>query len=214
MTTENNIEEQNALTVGNVIKAPSIITEYDILEDQNKTMRTAFIRISEVNRAKVDNPELGVKAGDIVIYTLEDVLNILYAWLRTKKFVYYVIRHNNEKDENPHVHLVLVFPDNSTTNFKQLKRKFPYGDIETCQSKVRNCVRYLVHADNPEKIQYEWDEIVTNNKSKLEEYKLPGNTSLEVKTKIITDKILAGEIKEYEVEKIPPDIFAKKTLLL
>lgn len=68
-------------------------------------------------------------------------------------------------------------------------------------------MRYLVHADYPEKKQYDWSEILTNAPGKLESYKIPGKASLDVETKVLIDKIIAGEIKEYEISKIDSNIY-------
>lgn len=171
-------------------------------------MRTAFIRVSATNIITKDNEELKVKAGEVIEYQLKDVLNIIDEWLLTKKFNYFIIEHHNEEDSK-HWHIVLDFPKNSTCNFKTLKNKFPYGFIDTCRTGVKNCVRYLCHADNPEKAQYSWDEIITNSPDKLETFKIPGNANVNIERQKIVDKIISGEIKEFEVNKIAPDIYIK-----
>ena len=179
------------------------------MEDNNKKMRTAFIRVSAENHITVDNEKLGVKKGDIVKYTLDDILNTIDEWQTTKKFKYYLIEHNHIEG-NKHWHIVLDFPSNSECDFNTLKNKIPYGQIDTCRTGVKNCVRYLVHADQPEKTQYPWDAIITNAPNKLEDYKIPGKTSVNAETQIIINKIISGEIKEFEIDKIPSDIYIKK----
>ena len=179
------------------------------MEDNNKKMRTAFIRVSAENHIAVDNEKLGVKKGDIVKYTLDDILNTIDEWQTTKKFKYYLIEHNHIEG-NKHWHIVLDFPPNSECDFNTLKNKIPYGQIDTCRTGVKNCVRYLVHADQPEKTQYPWDAIITNALNKLEDYKIPGKTSVSAETQKIINKIISGEIKEFEVDKIPSDIYIKK----
>lgn len=182
---------------------------YFFMEDNNKKMRTAFIRVSAENHITVDNEKLGVKKGDIVKYTLDDILNTIDEWQTTKKFKYYLIEHNHIEG-NKHWHIVLDFPPNSECEFNTLKNKIPYGQIDTCRTGVKNCVRYLVHADQPEKTQYPWDAIITNALNKLEDYKIPGKISINAETKKIINKIISGEIKEFEVDKIPSDIYIKK----
>ena len=171
------------------------------MEKKNKTMRTLFLRVSEVNH---------IANGDEIKYDREDILNTIDNWLKTKKFEYFVIEHINEDGSNKHWHIVISFPNKSSATFNTVKKKFPYGDIETCRSGVKNCVRYIVHIDKPEKKQYKWEDIITNAPNKLEMYKIPGKTSINVETKIITDKIVKGEIKEYEIEKIPTEIYTQK----
>ncbi len=178
-----------------------------------RPLRTAFIRVSAVNHITKENEELGTKEGSVVEYTLEDIMGVINEWQKTKKFYYFIIEHN-DNEENKHWHIVLLFPDNSSCTFKTLKNKFPYGHIDTCRSGVKNCVRYLVHADNPEKIQYEWTDIITNSPDKLEKYKIQGNTSIDAETKIIIEKIHNGEIKQFQINQIPLNIFLKKRRLI
>lgn len=178
------------------------------MKKNNKQMRTAFIRVSAKNHITVDNEKLGVKAGDVVEYTFENILNTIDEWLKTKKFKYYIIEHND--DGNKHWHIVLEFHDKSKCTFDTIKNKFPYGNIDTCRAGVKYCVRYLVHADQPEKTPYPWDAIITNTPNKLEDYKIPGKTSVNADTQKIINKIISGEIKEFEIDKIPSDIYIKK----
>ncbi len=178
-----------------------------------RPLRTAFIRVSAVNHITKDNEELGTKEGSVVEYTLEDILGIIDEWQRTKKFDYFIIEHNDNK-ENKHFHIVISFPKNSSCTFKTIKNKFPFGHIDSCRSGVKNCVRYLVHANNPEKTQYDWADIITNSPDKLEKYKIQGNTSIDAETKIIIEKIHNGEIKQFQINQIPLDIFLKKRRLI
>lgn len=176
---------------------------------RDTTMRTANIRVSAENVAKVDNEALGVKAGDIITYTKEDIINTLEEWSKTKHFDYYLIEHNDDA-ENKHYHIVINFADNSVCKFSVLKKKFPYGDIETCQHGVKNCVQYLVHMNNPEKYQYSWDDVVTNNSAQLELYKVPTRHTQDAKLNFIIHQILCGEIKEYEItQKIDSALYIR-----
>ena len=173
----------------------------------NGNMRNAFCRLSKYNHLTEDNKKLGLKAGDTFIYTKEDLLISLESWSKSKKIKYYLIEHN-ESEENLHYHLVLEFPNNSQCRFSTLKNKFPYGNIEPCGN-VRTCVQYLVHMNHPEKKQYEWAEVKTNAPHKLEEYKLPGALSDNVKLKKLVERIIAGELKQYQIEEIDSDVYVK-----
>ena len=173
-----------------------------------KNMRNAFVRVSAKNIVKKDNEKLGVKAGDEVNYTKDDLLNILDDWLETKKFRYYMIEHDDEED-NIHYHIVIEFMNNSQCRFQTLKNRFPYGKIENCDSGVKNCVQYLVHMNDLNKKQYSWDEVETNSPAKLEDYKIPGKKNMDARLKRLLDDIILGNIKEYEVEKIDSDLYIK-----
>lgn len=176
--------------------------------DQSKLMRTAFLRICLVNHISKDNEELGVKKGDTVTYTVDEIKKKLDEWRLTKKFDYYLIVHDDI--DNTHVHIVLVFNKNSSCEFSTLKKKFPWGQITTCK-KVRSCVRYLTHADYPDKKQYDWSDVITTNPDKLEEYKAEESRPIiDVETDAVVDKILSGEIKPYEIYKIPRKIYLQK----
>ena len=177
-------------------------------KEKNKPMRTAFIRVSATNHITKDNDELGIKAGSVVNYTMENILDIIDEWQKTKKFNYFVIEHNST-EENKHWHIVLSFANNSTCTFNTIKNKFPLGFIDSCKTGVKNCVRYMCHADHPEKVQYPWESIITNAPDKLESYKIPGNNSVDIKVQQTYQAIINGDIKEYEIEKIEPELYIK-----
>ena len=170
---------------------------------KKSSIRNVFIRVSKVNHTK--NGE--------VIYTKEDIHKILDSWSKRKKMSYYFIEHN-EDEENVHYHIVIAFTH--PTDFDTIKKKFPYGNIKEClksydgKSKVHYSVRYLTHADQPTKHQYDWEEVITNNASKLEDYKVPHALSLKVRLKNVIEQIIAGEIKEFEVDKIDSDLYIHK----
>lgn len=161
-----------------------------------KSLKTAFIRISAVN-----NTENG-----IIKYSYDDVKNIVFTWSKTKKFKYYVKDHNNEPgDNNPHYHLVLKF--NTAEPFDDLKKHFPYGDIEPAKN-VKNCVQYLVHMNDLSKTQYDFDEIYTNDDN-INKYRLISATNQLLKLDDYIHQIDAGKIREYNLtESIPIEIFA------
>ena len=176
------------------------------------SVRNVFIRVSRVNVAKEDNPKLGIKAGDTVIYETEDIYNILSEWEKTKKGItYYFIKHDKDgatEGENVHYHIVICF-DNATV-FNQIKARFPYGQISKCIYGVHKTVQYLVHANHPTKYQYSWDEVITNNYIKLEDFKVPYKKSMQVRLEETIQDIINGEIKEFEIDKIDSDLYIKK----
>lgn len=169
--------------------------------EKKKTMRTAFIRVSLLNHISQDNEELGVKKGDTVSYTVEEIKETLDDWNLTKKFDYYMILHD---EGNPHVHIVIEFSKRSLCAFGTLKKKFPWGQINSCKN-VRACVRYLPHIDYPEKQQYDWSDVITNNPDRLEKRYIPDEDIFDID--VIVDKIFKGEIKPFEIYKIPPEVY-------
>ncbi len=177
---------------------------------KNSNMRNAFLRISKNNVVKTDNAALGIKKGDVVSYSKEQILEILDLWAQSKTGLkYYFIEHDAD-EKNKHYHLVLEFGNQSQCRFSTLKNKFPYGDIEKCRHGVKTCVQYLVHMNDPQKHQYSWNEVVTNSPLKLESYKIPGHYAENVMLKTVVDKIIDGQIREYEIpEKIDHDLYVK-----
>ena len=169
---------------------------------KNRMMRTLFIRVSQKNIIHKDNDKLGLKAGDVYIITKQDILDTIDDWLKTTKFDYYLIEHDEDPD-NIHYHLVIVFKGNSQCRFSTAKNKFPYGDIDSCRSHVHHCVRYLVHADSETKYQYDWDDIITSNPGKLEEYKQLIRCSEKQRVKNTVEDIVSGKIKKFQLtEKV------------
>lgn len=176
---------------------------------KDKIMRNAFIRVSAKNILHEDNNKLGLKSGDIVTYTLENVLDVLEDWNRTKHFSYFVIEHN-EDEENKHFHIVISFDSKSSCKFSTLKSKFPYGYIDSCRHGVHACVRYLIHVDNQEKKQYDWSQVISNNPPRLEKYKEPTKYSEQQYVNKLVEQICSGELKEYEItDKIEPTLYVK-----
>lgn len=169
----------------------------------SKSMRSSFIRVSAKNNTK----------DGLVIYKLDDIKNIVEEWNKSKKFLYYIKDHNNEQgDENLHYHIVLKF--NSPTPFVDIKKKFPYGDIESAKS-IKNCVQYLVHMNDLSKTQYDFDDIITNDKN-INKYRLMSEMNKLLKVDEYLRLIDKGIIREYNLtDEIPIEIFAThKTKIL
>lgn len=178
-------------------------------KNTNKNMRNAMIRVSSKNILHADNEKLGLKAGDIVKYSKQDILDTLDDWCKTKLFSYFMIEHN-EKEDNTHYHIVIEFRGNSQCKFNTLKTKFPFGLIDSCRFGVHACVRYLIHADHSEKHQYNWSEVVTNNLALLEKYKQPSKYSEQLYVNKLVEQICNGDIREYEIpDKVEPRIYVK-----
>lgn len=162
-----------------------------------KSIRNAFIRVSKVN-----NTENGV-----VVYEYEDIQKMVLEWNKSKRFKYYLKAHNDEKDDpNPHYHIVIAF--NSPTPFEQIKKVFPYGDIENAKS-VKNCVQYLVHMNDLSKTQYDFSTIITND-TNINKYRLQSQANQLLKLDDYIHRIESGEIREYNLtDYIPIDVFSK-----
>ncbi len=80
-----------------------------------------------------------------------DILNEFY--------IYVYILHDSDEDthgklKKPHYHVILSLPNNSPTNVDSIKSRLQLDYVEGVRS-VRSAMRYLVHADDPDKFQYE-----------------------------------------------------------
>lgn len=187
-------------------------TNNETIEKHPKSMRTAFIRVSYHN---------GTSADGIVDYTFEGIVEIIKEWNKSKGFKYYMIDHTKEADigadengeeNHPHCHIVLKFE--SPTLWENIKEKFPYGRIESARN-TKWCIQYLVHYNHPDKVQFEWSQIVTNDKN-LEKYKIRDKISTKGKLEELLLLIDSGKVKEYNlIEHCTQDIYIhnKKQIL-
>lgn len=151
--------------------------------EKKRSMKTAFVRVSYHNETK----------SGIVDYTFDDLVAAVKNWNKSKSFDYFMISHN--LDESPHAHIVLCFA--SPTLYEQVKNKFPYGFIESARS-IKQCVQYLVHYNHPEKIQYKWDDIVTNVGS-LDKYKVRDYSASKGRLDELITLIDNGIIREFNL---------------
>lgn len=170
-------------------------------------VRNVMITVHAENVLNKDNPQLGVKAGETIKYSFDDIIRELEEWSHTKMLSYYAIRH--DKESRVHYHIVIDFNINSQAKYSQIKKHFPLGEIRACQYGVKACVQYLVHLNDPSKFQYSWDEVRTNNPSRLESYKCLGGSSSEKWFEHYKRLILKGEIKEHQLKLINPDVYIK-----
>lgn len=89
-----------------------------------------FIRVTETNNTR----------GGEVSYSLEDILEKVERLIGENGagFVYYHVENCR-----PHYHIVF---SGVTPNFREVKKVFPFGDIEQVRS-LPACVRYCYHDD-------------------------------------------------------------------
>lgn len=163
-----------------------------------KSYRNAFIRVSAEN----DTTDNG-----LVIYTSTDVENILKEWSDSAQIIYYFIEHSaDEEISRSHFHILIRFK--SPTPFDNIKSKFPYGDIENARNS-KNCIQYMVHLNDTSKKSYPWESIHTNDLN-TDWYKVQSQARQEITLQSILDRIVSGEIRQYnQVEHIPPELWTK-----
>lgn len=85
--------------------------------------------------------------------------------LNLKNLSYAVILHDKDITEEgepkkPHYHVILDY--NNPHEFSAISNKFEGAHIENIKS-FENAIQYLTHKNNPEKYQYRFEDIKTNN---------------------------------------------------
>ena len=162
-----------------------------------RSMRTAFIRIHSENNTQNGN----------ISYTDSDVENMIKttdAWSGT---TWWFIKHKADEEVSQN-HWHVVFKFKNPVPFESIKTLFPYGDIENAKS-IKNCVQYLVHANDESKVQYRWEDVKTNCKD-MTPYKIKSDSQNEVTIQKIMEQIDKGEIREYnQFTSIPIELWSK-----
>jgi phenylpropionate dioxygenase-like ring-hydroxylating dioxygenase large terminal subunit len=100
--------------------------------------------------------------------------------------------------KKPHWHILALYE--SVKTFEQVKELTDSVNAPIpvkCQS-VKGSIRYMVHKDNPEKFQYDWNDIVCHGGADLNTLCAPTATErLEIQKQILT-YIRSAEITEFE----------------
>jgi hypothetical protein len=117
----------------------------------------------------------------------------------------WVVSPLHDKDVNPdgeikkaHYHITLLFPSNkSYEQVKELTDSVNAPIPVKCQS-VKGSIRYMAHKDNPEKVQYNWEDIVCYGGADLSALCAPTATERLQIQKDILDYIRSAEITEFE----------------
>lgn len=143
----------------------------------------------------------------LVTYTLTDIENILSDWVKTAKILYYFIEHPaDEEISTTHFHILIRFAN--PMPFSAIKSKFPYGDIEPARN-CKNCIQYMVHLNDPSKKPYPWEAIHTNDPN-TDWYKVMSQSRAEISLQSIIDRVVSGEIRQYNQCKcVPPELWTK-----
>lgn len=112
--------------------------------------------------------------------------------------------------KDPHFHLVMTFHNNKTFDSigKAIGVETQY--VNTIKRSTASAFLYLIHFNDPEKHQYDPEEVVANfdYPAFVEKYR-SGKAPAEMLDDIFS-KIATGEIKEYNIDKeIPCALYAK-----
>lgn len=175
----------------------------DTQSSKDTHMRTAWIRVTKVNE---------IQDGTTVTYSTEQIKEILDFWAFESGLTYWFIDHIPDIDDtNDHYHIAIKFKTNC--RFSTIKNKFPYGRIEPAKN-LRRAIQYLVHLNNPEKLSYSWDQVITNG-GDLSEYKVLSRSQQEIRLQSIFEKIDSGEITMLNYEQhMPIDLYSKHSTVI
>ena len=126
-----------------------------------------------------------------------------YAWIVHDKDTYSPEEEAENPDHKagtakpPHVHLMLHFKDDQPQQFDSISKWFGLEPqyVRFIKRKWVNAVGYLVHANAPEKYQYDFKEVHANFDVKTTLDLLKRDSKLYLNS--IYQRILSGEIREY-----------------
>lgn len=85
----------------------------------------------------------------------------------------------HDKDDGKGLHIHFVFSVSGSRSIKSVcdTLQVSYQDVQICRT-PRGSIRYLIHADDTEKFQYNRDSIVSNNSDRVEYYFNSINSSI------------------------------------
>lgn len=130
------------------------MSNYKFRQDPNKRNGIIFEQLYEFNPyLESDN------------HSAAEVIKLLKSDLWTKNQIAYIL-HDKDVDDNgllkkPHYHILVKFSDRRQINAISKKYKCPENLIRW-KCDFKGSVRYLVHADDPDKFQYSWDDVTAN----------------------------------------------------
>lgn len=104
----------------------------------------------------------------------------------------------DEKFKKAHHHITLLFPSHkSYEQVKQLTDSLTAPIPIPCQS-VKGSIRYMVHKDNPEKYQYDWNDIKCHGGADLDSLCMASQSERIRIQEDIVDFIKINDVTEFE----------------
>lgn len=99
--------------------------------------------------------------------------------------------------KKPHYHILLLFPSvKSFSQVEEITKLLNQPIPQRCQS-AKGLIRYFIHKDNPEKYQYNWDDIQCFNGADLDSLCAPTHTERLVILQEILNFCSINKISEY-----------------
>lgn len=124
----------------------------------------------------------------IVIYSKDELDRIL---ISSGCHEYAYILHDREEGTKPHYHLIMTYIN--AISLEELKKTLNLSYIEPVKS-LKYMLLYLVHAENPDKITYAYEEVTGSifMKMKLKNYLNNSTSSLNVELILEAKRTLVG----------------------
>ena len=173
---------------------------------ETRKMRSVNLRLPM--KSKVVDPEKKILYGDWYEYDFEYILDCVSKYGKDGCAEWALILHENDvstitgEPEQPHVHIVMRYLTNSSFDFYQLKKYFPFGFIEETRSWEAS-VQYLLHLNDISKSKHEISELRTNiSPERLEIYlryvKIDRKKEIEERYNQLRLEIINNELTEAE----------------
>lgn len=101
--------------------------------------------------------------------------------------------------KKPHYHVMLAFDSLKTWEQANEIAACTKGTVtQPLQGSPRSMIRYFVHMDNPDKAQYNWDEIEVHGGMDIADYKRTSTASDMDQLKQIIQYVIDNDVLEYE----------------
>ena len=173
---------------------------------ETRKMRSVNLRLPM--KSKVVDPEKKILYGNWYEYDFEYILDCVSKYGKDGCAEWALILHENDistitgEPEQPHVHIVMRYLTNSSFDFYQLKKYFPFGFIEETRSWEAS-VQYLLHLNDISKSKHEISELRTNiSPERLEIYlryvKIDRKKEIEERYNQLRLEIINNELTEAE----------------
>lgn len=77
-------------------------------------------------------------------------------------FFAYIFHDADSECADKHIHFLINIRGSRSIKSIAESLMCDYGDVQKCD-RPKSYARYLIHADNPEKVQYQTSQVITNN---------------------------------------------------
>lgn len=157
-----------------------------------------------------------------VLWTDNEAHMKAFELLKLYKHAYIIHNKDTQEDGTPkkeHIHMVIEFPNPRSRTGVAKEVGIEKEHFEPC-TRTLGVLRYLIHADNPEKYQYDKDEVFGDMKPRLVESLEKGSESESERVCKLLDfiesagrKVTVTELSRYCAENGLWDIFRRSSVI-